>query len=109
MLRQWIISGVVAMGLIFPAAESAQAARPRIRDHSVRSLDDYRYDYRYSQSERPIDVWGRSAYYGHWNPMNYPNIAYPDYSGGLYFGNPTFGWYDNPGYVSPYWGMDVLY
>jgi hypothetical protein len=110
MLRRWIISGLVALGLIFPAVESAQAARPRVRNHYyVRSLDDYRYDYRYSPPERPIDVWGLSSYYGHWNPLNYPNIPYPDYSGGLYYGNPTFGFYGDPGYVAPYWGMDVVY
>lgn len=109
MFQRLLIIGVIAAGLTFPAVEPSYAAPPKAKNYRVRSLDDYRYGYRYSQPDRPIDVWGQSSYYGHWNPATPPNPVYPDYSGGLFYGNPTFGLYGNSGYVSPYWGFDVLY
>jgi hypothetical protein len=109
MLRQLIITGAVAMGLLFSAGASAQAARPKkTQDYGIRGQYGYIHP-RYEQPDRPIDVWGTRSYYGHWNPRNYPNIPYPDYSGGLFYGNSAFGLYGNSGYVSPYWGMDFVY
>lgn len=104
LIRQLIIAAVMATGLVLPMAESAQAARPK-QTRELRSL----YEERPRQPEKVIDVWGRSSYSYHMNSYTHPNPVYPDYSGGLYYGNPTFGWYGNPGYVSPFWGMDVVY
>lgn len=105
-LHRGLLVAVAVAGVILPAANTAEAAKPTPK--KLAALQQHH------QLQVPIgyvNVWGNSPYYGYYNPWLSvdPTVGFP-YSGGpYYYENPAFGLYGNPGYVSPGWGMDVLY
>ena len=107
MLWESLLAGLTVIGFLLPAVDMVEATELGPVKTNVVSRSPRKGRVRRGY----YDLWGNYIPYGYYNASgsSYYGLGYYPSAGATYYQNPGFGMYGNPGYVSPYWGMDVVY